>query len=112
VKIPPTQLVDQSLDLFPEGDPASSPGVAVLGYPGKDGEGVAQPQRGCGQAWPRTPTQRIAFEVKHWRNPVGVARIIAATPKVAEYSNLGLWASTTTWLKPPTALVGFGPNYD
>jgi len=25
--------------------------------------------------------------MEHWRNPVGVARIIAAIPKVAEYSN-------------------------
>ena len=32
------------------------------------------------------------------RNPVGVARIIPAIPKVAEYSNLGLWDATTLWL--------------
>jgi hypothetical protein len=31
-----------------------------------------------------------AFDVKPCRNPVGVARIVAAIPRVAEYSNLGL----------------------
>ena len=37
-----TNALDSSrcleLDVFPEGDPTSSPGVAVLGYPGKDDE--------------------------------------------------------------------------
>ena len=41
------------------------------------------------------------FDMEHWCNPVGVARIIAAIPKVAEYSNLGLWASAAMWLNRP-----------
>ena len=88
------------MDISPEGDPSSSPGLrysATLGkmaseFPNPNGV-VAKPAR------PRTPTRRIAFDVGHCGNPVGVARIVAAIPKVAEYSNLGLWASTTTWLK-------------
>jgi hypothetical protein len=39
--------------------------------------------------------------VERRRNPIGVGKNIAAIPKVAEYSNLGLWASTTTWLICP-----------
>jgi|GEM_PF-6760792 len=38
---------------------------------------------------------RFAFDADHGRNPVGVAKIIAAIPQVAEYCNLGLWDSTT-----------------
>jgi hypothetical protein len=39
----------------------------------------------------------MAFDVEPCHNPVGVARIVAAFPKVAGYSNLGLWVSTTSW---------------
>ena len=57
--------------------------------------------------WPSlaTYTDPAGFDMELWRNPVGVARVIAAIPKVAEYRNLGLWASTTTWLNPPIAFV-------
>ena len=44
------------------------------------------------------------FSAVTCRNPVWVARIIAAIPKVAEYSNLGLWAATPLELKPPFAI--------
>jgi len=49
---------------------------------------------------PSTTTQRIAFDVADWRNPVGVARIVAAIPKVAEYSNLDGYeaARGASWL--------------
>jgi hypothetical protein len=42
----------------------------------------------------------IAAHLERCRNPVGVATIIATArkPKVAEYSNLGLWVATTSWL--------------
>src|SRR2546426_4606215 len=36
--------------------------------------------------------------------PVGVAQTVAVgsqAPKVAEYSNLGLWGATTSWLLQP-----------
>src|SRR4030095_43584 len=41
---------------FPRRGFVLQPRVAVLGYPGKDGERVPQPQRGCGQACTHTPT--------------------------------------------------------
>jgi hypothetical protein len=44
---------------------------------------------------PRVHEPADSFDAEQCRNPVGVARIIAAIPTVAEYSNLGLWASTT-----------------
>ena len=87
---------------FPRRGSVLQPRVAVLGYPGKDGGEFPNPT-GVAAESPRVPNRiglsRIAigvhgaFDLKPCCNPVGVARIIAAIPKVAEYSNLGLWAA-------------------
>ena len=91
---------------FPRRGSVLQPRVAVLGYPGKDG-GEFHNSTGVVAKPPGVPNRislsRIgidysvhgAFDVKARRNPVGVARIIAAIPKVAEYSNLGFWSATT-----------------
>ena len=83
--------------IFPEGDLSSSPGLLYSATLGRTRMSSATPTG----LWPSLPAYIrpvLAFIVERRRNPVRVARIIAAIPKVAEYSNLGLWASTTAWL--------------
>jgi hypothetical protein len=113
---------------FPRRGSVLQPRVAVLGYPGKDGGEFPNPTGVVAES-PRVPNRiglsRIAFgvhgafDVKPCHNPVGVARIIAAIPKVAEYSNLDLWGATPLGLRgsslpfprqPSTATLGFGPQ--
>ncbi len=62
----------ESLQIFPERDSSSSPGLLYSATLGKRAASSATPS--------------------------GLRRSSLLFPKVAEYSNLGLWAATTTWL--------------
>jgi hypothetical protein len=64
---------------FPRRGSVLQPRVAVLGYPGKGGGELLESLSFIEFTAP--------FNAEHCHNPVGVAKIIAAIPKVAEYSN-------------------------
>jgi hypothetical protein len=98
---------------FPEGDFVLQPRVAVLGYPGKTAGELPNPN---GVAAKSSRVHRpsgldcleslsfIEFMAPcTWSTaatPLGLRGSSLWSPKVAEYSNLGLWATTTTWLIP------------
>jgi hypothetical protein len=95
---------------LPEGDPSSSPGLLYSATLGKTANEFRNPN-GVVARWQRTatqlglPTTRGALPQPRWG-----CEIIAAIPKVAEYSNLGLWASTTTWLQPTKSSWWVSPH--
>ena len=96
---------------FPEGDPSYSPGLLYSATLGKAAEEFPNPNGVRPILVVYTDPAgshclellsfidfRGSLQAEGCRNPIGVARIIPAIPKVAEYSNLGLWDATTLWL--------------
>ena len=120
--IPPTQLVDRShsaytaqwagfpnptdavggleVGHFPRRGFVLQPRVAVLGYPGKDASEFRDPNWVVAKPARVNRPSGLPLPRSTAATPVGVARIITDFPRVADYSNPELWASTTTWLKP------------
>src|SRR6185436_17584695 len=97
---------------FPRRGYVLQPRVAVLGYPGNAGGELANPN---GVVAKPAVTTRIrgsdegvssrefiaSFTWSNPATPLGLRRSSRLFPKVAEYSNLGLWATTTSWLNAP-----------
>jgi hypothetical protein len=122
---PPTQKLCEpqpegwgsGFEHFNEGDPSSSPGL-YSAIPGKTVGEFPNPEGVYGRPWVRAPTQRDQIVANGCRclDRRSVLQYGAAPqprwgcedhrciPKVAEYSNLGLWAATLSELTPPTAL--------
>src|ERR1700704_4910901 len=91
--------LSQEFGHFPEGDRSPAQGCCTRLPWERRGQGP-NPNRGCDEACPCKPTRRIDFDVEHLPQPRWGCEIIAAIPipKVAEYSTLGLWVATTSWL--------------
>ena len=96
------------MDIFPEGDPPSSPGLLYSATLGTRAASSPTPT-GLWLACSDNTNQGIGRRVSSrefiasftWSNaatPLGLRRSSRLFPKVAEYSNLGLWATTTSWL--------------
>ena len=103
---------------FPRRGFVLQPRVAVLGYAGKDGAEFPNPDGVVAQPLgAHRPPDQIAlnefigpFTWDTATTPLGLRGSSLLFPKVAEYSNLGLWAATTSWLTT-RALVGFGERF-
>jgi hypothetical protein len=107
------------LDIFPEGDPSSSPGLLYSATLGKTASQFPHPN-GVAAKPARVHHPPDSFDVEHFRNPAGVVtndRLLLGaeqSPRVAEYSNPGLEDGSPSGkmskLEPPTALVGLHLN--
>ena len=95
------------MDIFPEGDSSSSPGLLYSATLGKSASTFRNPNGVAALFCVKGAMNSLAITIREKlirlaftqvTTPLGLVNSPTAFPKVAEYSNLGLWVSTTSWL--------------